>query len=121
MRVFRISTAARVAIVAGLVATLLAEGFAFWIRHEVYSSRYDVLQERARAAGELIISNIWIVSAAPDKPPLLSFPRTEELYEVVDSYGRRLDVSTEVRAFQKGRPLQAVPGMSRGSRVRVAP
>ncbi|MFB6720191.1 sensor histidine kinase [Kribbella sp. NPDC056345] len=106
----RFSTAARVTVVAGLLSALLAGGFAYWIRHEVYTSRYDVERERAHTARDLIVNNLRILEGDPGDRPHLSFPRTDELYEIVDSAGRIAEASTALEALQaKGRPVQPRP------------
>ncbi|GAB3937941.1 hypothetical protein GCM10029976_051710 [Kribbella albertanoniae] len=107
----RLSTAARVTVVAGVVSALLAGGFAFWIRHEVYTSRYEVVRERAHKTRDLIANNMGILALHRGDAPTVSHPATDELYEIVDSAGRTSEVSTAVSPFQmKGRPVQPAPG-----------
>src|SRR3954453_9186490 len=106
----RLSTAARVTLVAGLLSALLAGGGGVWIRHEVYPSRYEVERERARTSLELIVDNLGILALRRQDAPTVSFPRTQAMYEIVDSAGRTAEVSSALAPFQaNGRPIQPTP------------
>jgi len=111
------STAARVTVVAGLIGSLLAGGFAFWIRHEVYTSRYEVSRQRAHTTRDLIVNNLAILALQRrGAAPTVSFPQTDELYEIVNNAGRTASASSAIPAFQpNGRPVQPVPNAAEGS------
>ncbi|MFI5736257.1 sensor histidine kinase [Kribbella sp. NPDC051587] len=106
---FKLSTAARVTIVAGVIGTLLAGGFAYWIRHEVYASRYEVMQKRARQALNMIVGNMEATNTKAGTPVGVQYPSTDEQYEIIDNAGRVVESGGLVRLFQRERPLQPVP------------
>ncbi|MFC9687820.1 sensor histidine kinase [Kribbella sp. NPDC056951] len=106
----KLSTAARVTVVAGLVSSMLAAGFAFWIRHEVYTSRYKVSLVQAQTALDAIRGDIGITAGGPGRAPTLARHDSDEYFEIVDSYGRTLAVSDRIVHLQPGgRPIQPVP------------
>ncbi|MET7283617.1 HAMP domain-containing sensor histidine kinase [Kribbella sp. NPDC005582] len=105
----RLSTAARVTVVAGLISALLAGGFAYWIRHEVYTSRYEVERERANTTRDLIADNL-AVELHRGNASTVTFPATTQLYEIIDSAGRTVKIHPALAPFQtNGRPIQPRP------------
>ncbi|WP_405063986.1 HAMP domain-containing histidine kinase [Kribbella sp. NBC_01505] len=106
----RFSTAARVTVVAGLVSALLAGGFAFWIRHEVYTSRYEVLQKRARLTMNMLVGETEVIKGTSRTPMSLEHPATDDVFEIVDDKGELWDSGNQLWPFQgHTRPLQPVP------------
>jgi signal transduction histidine kinase len=109
----RLSTAARGALVAGLVAALLAVGFAFWVHHQIYTSHYRQLEHKADADRRELIRRMH------DHRTLLPAeggynPSEEAAYEVVDSSGQVLESSSEVAGFGRT-PVAPRPTTDHGS------
>ncbi|MEV0291464.1 HAMP domain-containing sensor histidine kinase [Kribbella sp. NPDC050820] len=102
----RLSTAARVTVVAGLIGTLLAAGFAFWLRHEVYESRYRVTERVAEEARFRIFNNAWTNRTLTDQANGFMLHPT---YEIVDSSGRIIESTGELRAYQQTGSVAPVP------------
>jgi signal transduction histidine kinase len=88
-RRFSLSTAARVTVVAGLLSAVLAGGFAYWIRHEVYTERYRVSDEEAYAS--LIDLSATARRARDPRFTLQSGRREVPVFEIRSSDGRRLN------------------------------
>ncbi len=106
----RLSTAARVTVVAGLISALLAGGFAYWIRHEVYTSRYEVLEKRARQTLNMLVGNTEMLKTTARSQLALEHPGTDDVFEIVDDSGRVADAAGLVSLFQGfDRALQPLP------------
>ncbi len=96
----RLSTAARVTLVAGLISALLAGGFAYWIRHEVYTSRYEVLRLRAHQAMNMLVGSSAMTRTTAGAPLVMDSPETTELFEIVDDSGRIAGIADLLFTFQ---------------------
>ncbi|HZX05137.1 HAMP domain-containing sensor histidine kinase [Kribbella sp.] len=100
-----LSTAARVALVSGLIGTLLAGGFAYWLRRDVYHSRYAVTEEAARA--DLLRIRLDVLrthryqghddAAAP------------VTYEIANSAGKIIEASDLLKGYQGSGPVAPTP------------
>ncbi|GAA1690023.1 hypothetical protein GCM10009745_39120 [Kribbella yunnanensis] len=106
----RLSTAARVTVIAGVIGALLAAGFAFWIRHEVYTSRYEISLRQAQTTLDEMRGDMEILSGGPGRVPSVAYAGTDEYFEIVDSYGRTLLVADGLELLRPGAPpIQPVP------------
>jgi len=106
-RRFSLSTAARVTVVAGLLSAALAAGFAYWIRHEVYTSRYQLSDEEAYAS-------LLDLSETARRTRNLDFPlmpgrRTVPTFEVRSSDGRVLGWQNDPLGPLARRPMLPAP------------
>ncbi|MEV8375089.1 HAMP domain-containing sensor histidine kinase [Kribbella sp. NPDC056861] len=102
-----LSTAARVTLVAGLLSAALAAGFAFWIRNEIYATRYQVSDQEAedvlldlQNAAEVQHSVRWMV---------LRGSRDLPSFQVVDSDGWIAHTSDSLKGFSGHGPIVAPP------------
>jgi signal transduction histidine kinase len=109
-RRFILSTAARTALVAGLVGGVLALGFSLWLRHTVYAERYEASSERAAAD---------LFAMLTDGERRRDFPGTgdefdpiDATYETVGSDGKVLALSERLAPFVGDGPLSPVPPRS---------
>ncbi|GAA0623347.1 HAMP domain-containing histidine kinase [Kribbella sandramycini] len=107
----RLSTAVRVSLVAGLLAAILATGFAFWMRHEIYATRYKDLQYRAEQARNLMMGNLRAVPAERSWPFSFEHPPTDQVVEIVEDNGNVPEYSSELSAHvdDDGPALQPLP------------
>ncbi|MET9271431.1 HAMP domain-containing sensor histidine kinase [Kribbella sp. NPDC003557] len=99
MRELRLSTAVRAALVAGLVAAVLAIGFAFWIHHQIYTSRYHDLRDQADTDRQQLIANMYGYRTLQPVAGSLAAPHTNAVFEVVDDAGKVVDSSFVIRAL----------------------
>jgi signal transduction histidine kinase len=102
-----LSTAARVTLIAGLLSAALAAGFAYWIRNEIYATRYQVSDKEAedvlldlQNAAELQRSARWMV---------LRGSRDLPSFQVVDSGGWIAHTSDSLKGFSGRGPIVAPP------------
>lgn len=107
-RRFSLSTAARVTVVAGLLSAALAGGFAYWIRHEVYTARYQVSDEEAYASLVELTNTARQIDSL--RWPLPGGRRAIPVFEIVDSGGWIASQSEDLMGYQgKGPVLPAPP------------
>ncbi|MET9312494.1 ATP-binding protein [Kribbella sp. NPDC003505] len=104
----RLSTALRAALVAGLVAAVLAVGFAFWIHHQIFTSRYHDLERQADSDRQQLIANMYGYRTV--QPVAGSLSPLDAVFEVVDDTGKVLESSPAIRAFG---PVPVAPGPNR--------
>jgi signal transduction histidine kinase len=102
----RLSTAARAALVSGLIAALLALGFAFWIHHQIYTSRYDELEHQADTDRAELIGRMFGYRTL--QPESEGYSPVESAYEIVDDAGQVLEASGDLIAFGPG-PVAPLP------------
>src|SRR5258708_3942028 len=100
-----LSTAARVAIVAGLIGTLLAGGFAFWLRREVYETRYAVAEKAAQ--DDLVRLRMSIMTNRSYQRA--DYTTTQTPYEIADSSGQLIRASDILRGYQGSGPVLPDP------------
>jgi len=106
----RLSTALRAAVVAGLVAAVLAVGFAFWIHHQIFTSRYHDLERQADSDRQQLIANMYGYRTLQPVTGSFAQAPTDAVFEVVDGAGKVVESSPVIGA------LGAVPVAPRPNR-----
>ncbi|MEU4395351.1 HAMP domain-containing sensor histidine kinase [Kribbella sp. NPDC023855] len=98
-------------VVAGLLSAVLAGGFAYWIRHEIYTERYRLSDTEAR---ETVLA--MLLTVQQERSLRWPVPRdtrgTYPLYQIVDSTGWIASTSEVLRGYTYTKPL--VPAPARG-------
>lgn len=102
-----LSTAARVTVVAGLLSAVLAGGFAYWIRHEIYTERYRLSDmEAERTASDMLATAEQNRSLRWSIPPSL---KVMPDYQIVDSTGWIAGASQSLVGYTHAGPLLPAP------------
>ncbi|WP_327636384.1 HAMP domain-containing histidine kinase [Kribbella sp. NBC_00482] len=107
MRSVRVSTATRAALVAGLIAALLALGFAVWIHHQIYTSRYHTLEQKADQDRSLLAEEMRTYKTLRPQADL-TFQPVDAAYEIIDDSGRVLEVGQVLGPFGRT-PIAPAP------------
>jgi signal transduction histidine kinase len=108
-RRFTLSIAARTALVAGLVGGVLAIGFTVWLRHTVYSDRYEATSERAAADLSAMLTDGERRRDFPGAGGEQWRDLSDATYQTVSSDGKVLVTAETLMPFAGDAALTAFP------------
>ncbi|GAA1120543.1 HAMP domain-containing sensor histidine kinase [Kribbella jejuensis] len=86
---------------------MLALGFAFWIHHQIYSSRYHALEQKAAADRALLVDEMRTYSTLRPQGEL-TFQPVDAAYEIIDDSGLLFESGQVLGPFGRT-PISPVP------------
>ncbi len=111
-RWFTLSIAARTALVAGLVGGVLAAGFSIWLRHTVYTERYEATSERTSSQLTAMLMDAERKQVFPGLSGDPSLSAIDGSYQTVSSNGQVLATADTLIPVAGSTPLTPVPAES---------